>query len=114
MAQLRDTTGRPGPSTWVAGHYPEGAADFPVSGVSWFEASAYAAFAGKSLPVVGQWYRAAPPDLAQNTIPASNFRARIYPNDISSKALAAVGTYKGLGPYGTYDMAGNVREWAAN
>jgi eukaryotic-like serine/threonine-protein kinase len=105
MAQFRDTTGRPGPSTWIAGHYPEGAADFPVSGVSWFEASAYAVFAGKSLPVVGQWYRAAPPDLAQNTIPASN---------ISGKALAAVGTYKGLGPFGTYDMAGNVSEWAAN
>ena len=31
MAQFRDTTGRPGPSTWVAGHYPEGSADFPVS-----------------------------------------------------------------------------------
>ena len=105
IAQFRDTTGRPGPSTWVAGHYPEGMADFPVSGVSWFEASAYAAFAGKSLPVVGQWYRAAPPDLAQYAIPASN---------ISSKSLAAVGTYKGLGPFGTYDMAGNVSEWAEN
>ena len=105
MAQFRDTTGRPGPSTWAAGHYPEGMADFPVSGVSWFEASAYAAFAGKSLPVVAQWYRAAPPDLADYTIPASN---------TSSKALAPVGTYKGLGPYGTYDMASNVSEWVAN
>jgi hypothetical protein len=28
MAQFRDTTGRPGPSTWIAGHYPERAADF--------------------------------------------------------------------------------------
>jgi hypothetical protein len=33
MAQFRDTTGRPGPSTWIAGHYPEGAADFPVMNV---------------------------------------------------------------------------------
>jgi eukaryotic-like serine/threonine-protein kinase len=105
VAEFRDTTGRPGPSTWVAGHYPEGTADFPVTGVSWFEASAYAAFAGKSLPVAAQWYRAAPPDLADYTIPASN---------ISSKALAPVGTYKGLGPYGTYDTAGNVSEWVAN
>jgi serine/threonine protein kinase/dienelactone hydrolase len=105
LAGFRDTTGRPGPSNWVAGHYPEGMADFPVSGVSWFEASAYASFAGKSLPVVAQWYRAAPPDWGAYTIPASNF---------SGKALAPVGTYKGLGPYGTYDMAGNVSEWAAN
>ena len=25
-----------------------------------------------------------------------------------------MGAYKGVGPYGTYDMAGNVREWVAN
>jgi formylglycine-generating enzyme required for sulfatase activity len=24
------------------------------------------------------------------------------------------GKYPGLGPYGTYDMTGNVREWVAN
>ena len=27
---------------------------------------------------------------------------------------APVGTFMGLGPYGTYDMAGNVREWVQN
>ncbi|MGH9604316.1 MAG: bifunctional serine/threonine-protein kinase/formylglycine-generating enzyme family protein [Terracidiphilus sp.] len=105
MAQFRDTTGRPGPSTWVAGHYAQGQADFPVSGVSWFEAAAYAAYAGKSLPVVAQWYQAAPPDVAEYTVPASN---------ISGSALAPVGASNGVGPYGTYDMAGNVREWVAN
>ena len=105
MTAFRDTTGRPGPATWVAGHYPEGRADFPVSGVSWFEASAYAAFAGKRLPVLSQWFQTAPADLARYTVPVSN---------MSSKALAPVGTYPGIGPYGTYDTAGNVREWVAN
>jgi serine/threonine protein kinase/formylglycine-generating enzyme required for sulfatase activity len=105
MAQFRDTTDRPGPSTWVAGHYPQGQADFPVSGVSWFEASAYAAFAGKRLPVMAQWYQAAPPELGPAIVQASN---------ITGSALAPVGAYKGLGPYGTYDMAGNVREWVFN
>jgi len=105
MAQFRDSTGRPGPSTWVAGHYPEGKADYPVSGVSWFEASAYAAFAGKSLPVLAQWLDVAPPDFSSYVVPASN---------ISSNALAVVGTYQGVGPYGTYDTAGNVSEWVAN
>src|SRR5581483_8372145 len=56
MSLFRDATGRAGPSTWTAGHYPEGQADYPVSGVSWYEAAAYAAFAGKSLPAFGQWY----------------------------------------------------------
>lgn len=105
MAQFRDTTGRPGPSTWAGGHYPEGQADYPVSGVSWYEASAYARYAGKSLPVLAQWYQTAPPDLAEYTVQLSN---------ISGKAPAAVGSYAGLGPYGTYDTAGNVREWVAN
>jgi dienelactone hydrolase/predicted Ser/Thr protein kinase len=105
IALFRDTTDRPGPSTWVGGHFPEGKGDFPVSGVSWFEASAYAAFAGKSLPVVSQWFVLAPSDVTGYIVPVSN---------IASNALAAVGTYKGLGPYGTLDTAGNVREWTAN
>jgi dienelactone hydrolase len=105
MAGFRDTTDRPGPAGWAAGHYAEGQADFPVSGVSWFEASAYAAFAGKSLPAVAQWYVAAPPNVGRFIVPVSN---------ITSNALAPVGVYQGVGPYGTYDMAGNVREWVAN
>jgi serine/threonine protein kinase/dienelactone hydrolase len=105
MDILRDSTGRPGPSTWEGGHYPEGQGDDPVAGVSWYEASAYAAFAGKSLPAFAQWYLAAPQDVATYIIRASNF---------SSSSPASVGTFKGLGPYGTYDMAGNVREWVQN
>ena len=42
-----DQTGQPGPATWQGGDYPEGQADYPVSGVSWYEAAAYAEFAGK-------------------------------------------------------------------
>jgi eukaryotic-like serine/threonine-protein kinase len=106
MLKFRDTTGRPGPSNWIAGHYPQGKGDFPVSGVSWFEAAAYTVYADKQLPTLSQWFQVANPSaVAQYTVPASN---------ISSNALAPVGTYKGVGPYGTYDMAGNVREWIAN
>jgi len=105
MAEFRDTTGRPGPSGWVAGHYAQGQADYPVSGVSWFEASAYAAFAGKSLPSVAQWYRAAPSAMGGHIGAVSNF---------SGNGLAPVGSYQGVGPFGTYDMGGNVREWVVN
>jgi formylglycine-generating enzyme required for sulfatase activity/predicted Ser/Thr protein kinase len=105
MQMFRDSTGRPGPSTWSGGHYPEGKADLPVSGVSWYEAAAYATFAGKSLPVLGQWYKAADFDIAEYTVQMSNLR---------SAGPSRTGTDRGLGPYGTYDMAGNVREWIAN
>ena len=105
IALLRDKTGRPGPATWELGDYPEGQGDFPVTGVSWYEAVAYAQFAGKSLPTVYHW------DLAAGTWalswigPLSNF---------SGKGAARVGSYDGLGPYGTYDMAGNAKEWCWN
>jgi eukaryotic-like serine/threonine-protein kinase len=105
MAQFRDTTNRPGPAGWLAGHYAEGQDDLPVSGISWFEASAYAAFVGKSLPLLQQWYMGAPPDDSRYIVPVSN---------MPGSGPATVGAYKGVGPYGTYDMAGNVREWVAN
>jgi len=105
MSLFRDGTGRSGPATWEGGHFPEGHAEYPVSGVSWYEASAYAAFAGKSLPALAQWYQAAPQAVASYTVRASN---------ISRSALAPVGAFKGLGPFGNYDMAGNVKEWIGN
>ncbi|MBI3665177.1 MAG: SUMF1/EgtB/PvdO family nonheme iron enzyme, partial [Acidobacteria bacterium] len=105
MAEFHDSTGRPGPSTWEAGGYPAGQEDFPVAGVSWYEAAAYAEFAGKSLPTIYHWYRAAAVPAAPYIVPLSNF---------GGSGPARVGTYEGIGPYGTYDMAGNVKEWSWN
>jgi formylglycine-generating enzyme required for sulfatase activity/dienelactone hydrolase len=104
-ARFRDQTGRPGPSTWEAGTFPEGHDDYPVSGVSWFEAAAFAEYAGKSLPTVYHWYRAADVRMAPFIIPASNF---------GGKGLAKVGSHTGVSPFGAYDMAGNVKEWCWN
>jgi dienelactone hydrolase len=105
MPEFRDATGRPGPSTWEGGTFPTGRDDFPVTGVSWYEADAYAAFSGKSLPTLSHWYLAADIRVTPLLIPASNF---------SGKGLASVGSYPSIGPFGTYDMAGNAQEWAWN
>jgi serine/threonine protein kinase/dienelactone hydrolase len=105
MAEFRDPTGRPGPAGWELGTYPEGHADWPVSGVSWYEAMAYARFAGKALPTVHHWRQAAVFGLRSDILEWSNF---------SGRALARVGEYQGIGSFGTYDMAGNVKEWCAN
>jgi serine/threonine protein kinase/dienelactone hydrolase len=103
---LCDKTGRPGPATWEFGTYPEGQDDFPVGGVSWYEASAYGEFAGKSLPSVYHWDKAASIMFSGEVIAGSN---------IGSKNVAPVGSYKrSIGEWGTYDMAGNVREWSSS
>jgi dienelactone hydrolase len=100
-----DKTGRPGPSTWEAGAPPAGQEDFPVAGVSWYEAAAYAKFSGKMLPTVFHWSRAATVNTAGSVVPRSN---------LQSRGLAAGSHFVGMGPYGTFDMAGNVREWCLN
>ena len=105
MTMFRDRTGRPGPATWQAGTYPAGQEEFPVAGVSWYEAAAYARFRGKSLPTIYHWTHAARPELGGFMTRLSNF---------GRNGPARVGTYHALGPYATYDMAGNVKEWIWN
>jgi len=39
MELFKNRTGRPGPSTWEVGKYPDGMAAHPVGGVSWYEAA---------------------------------------------------------------------------
>jgi formylglycine-generating enzyme required for sulfatase activity/dienelactone hydrolase len=106
IARFRDTTGRPGPATWEVGGYPEGAGEMPVSGVSWYEAAAYAAFAHKRLPTIYHWKRAAGiSGIFSDVLQISNF---------AGKGPLPVGASGSLGPFGTVDQAGNLKEWVWN
>ena len=102
MAIFRDSAGRPGPRDWIQGEYPKGQDDLPVTGISWYEAAAYAEFAGKSLPTIYHWNRAAGPFSAAYIVPASNF---------GGTGILPVGSKPDVSPWGNYDMAGNVKEW---
>jgi dienelactone hydrolase len=99
ISEFVDKTGHPGPSTWEEGTYPEGQGRYPVSGVSWFEAAAYAKFAGKSLPTVYHWKRAACFYQSWVIVPYSSFAVG---------GTAPVGSHPGSGGAGepTYMFTG--------
>jgi dienelactone hydrolase len=105
MAMFRDATGQPGPALWEMGRYIPGQDDYPVAGVSWHEAAAYSRWAGKSLPTLYHWNRAADPFLSAEVVPASN---------VGRKSLLPVGAAAAVTRGGTRDMAGNVKEWCLN
>jgi formylglycine-generating enzyme required for sulfatase activity/predicted esterase len=104
-ARFTDRTGRPGPATWEAGTFPSGQADMPVSGVSWYEAAAFAKFAGKSMPTLYHWARAATVRNSRYVVPTSN---------LEGSGPLPTGIPRGVSTGGVSDMAGNVREWVVN
>jgi formylglycine-generating enzyme required for sulfatase activity/cephalosporin-C deacetylase-like acetyl esterase len=105
VAAFRDSTGREGPSVWELGTFPKDRADYPVAGVSWFEAAAYCEAEGKSLPTAPHWQKAAGFGIFSDILLFSNF---------THKGPMRVGENPGITPAGAYDMAGNVKEWIQN
>lgn len=100
-----DKTGFIGPAGWELGAYPNQDADYPVSGISWFEAMAYCRSIGKDLPNIYQWDYAASLAKSSDIVPRSN---------MNSVAKVKVGFKKIISAFGLYDIAGNVSEWVYN
>jgi len=120
MRLLVDRTGLPGPRHWSNQNVPEGKEDHPVTDVTWYEASAYAAFRGKQLPSVFQWEKAARNGAVAGPVNYMPWGA-FYPGDtlahhanFESQGTQPVASSEfGMSPFGAYNMAGNVQEWTA-
>ena len=110
-ARFIDSTHRPGPAEWQLSTYPAGQESYPVGGISWYEAMAYARFRGQTLPTIHHWARAAfaPFDPRFNVAPAVAMSSRF-----SAAGPVPADAEVGLGPWGTFNTAGNVREWLWN
>ena len=106
-------TGHPHPRNWAEGVPSPDLLDHPVTGVSFFDAAAYAVWRDRTLPTEQQWEKA-----------ARGTDGRIYPwgnrfnlrnlNSRASKRRSTSAVYHyphGKSPFGVMDLAGNVWEW---
>jgi gamma-glutamyl hercynylcysteine S-oxide synthase len=114
------STGSNDTDWWVREMFEDTAmrADHPVTGVSWYEAEAYARFVGKRLPTEAEWEKAASWDPI-----AGRKRAFSWGDEpdghgnfgFQNWGTTSVGTYsQDASAYGCFDMSGNVWEWTAS
>lgn len=102
------------PHHWQGPAYPSQIANHPVVYVSWYDAHAYASWAGKQLPTEHAWEKAARGCDGQEytwgaqppTVELCNFAGKV-----GTTTSVARYSPQGDSPYGCVDMAGNVWEW---
>ena len=103
--RFNDKTGWRAPINWEQGNFPQGEENLPVTGISWYEASAYAKYVDKELQTLFHWAYLSEPNAAAEIVKFGNF---------AKNGPVVGGTYQSQTRYGTYDLPGNVSEWIFN
>ncbi|MDA1138464.1 MAG: bifunctional serine/threonine-protein kinase/formylglycine-generating enzyme family protein [Planctomycetota bacterium] len=103
------------------GTYSSGWEDYPVTKLDWYDAYAFATWAGKRLPNITQFTRAVRGGDNREWPFGKNWRPELCNANDSGmtdgsvdgfRGLAKVGQYSsGQSPFGIFDLAGNVREF---
>ena len=109
-----DATKADFPPHWRQGKPLPGIENHPVTQVTWFDAVAYAKWAGKRLPIGPEWEKAARGTDGRNYPWGDTFdKTRLNSGDGGPLKTVPVGQYspQGDSPYGIVDMSGNVYEW---
>jgi formylglycine-generating enzyme len=86
----------------------------PIVNVTWSDASAYAEWAGASLPTEAQWEKAARGTDGRAYPWGDNWDISRCANSVAKRlnSTEPVGSFpSGASPYGCMDMAGNAAEW---
>jgi formylglycine-generating enzyme required for sulfatase activity len=109
------------PGYWINGTYPAGTNLQPVTGVTWDDANAYAAWANKRLPTEEEWEFAARGTDGRRypwgndwRSGAANVIGSTATNGKGNTSMVDVGKLTGASPFGMYDMSGNAWEWTAS
>ena len=120
VLQFVDKTGLPGPRFWSQGRPAKDRMAHPVVGICWYEASAFANWAGKRLPGTAEWQWAATwGALNESSQPSLKFPwgNAFNPSKANIWQSGPVDTvpvdqyYEGATSNGIFQMAGNVWEW---
>lgn len=109
--EFMEATGHKPPEYWNDPRFNQ--PDYPVVGVTYYDAKAYCTWEGKRLPTVEEWEKAARGGLEGGNYPwgdTIDTTMACYGRNFKTDHPAKVGSYPANG-YGLYDMAGNVWEW---